>query len=237
MYRLLILHVFLLAFCAADNQTLLVTVGDAGISVNDTSPPAQDAFDLPADFSVESLLRIGVQLYTVDSNETVEELCAVVKDSDPNVISCESDASISLDQVNATDDPLITQQDNLGTIRVTNAWAEGYIGDAQIKVCVVDSGCPLDHPDFGANLWTNAAEADGRPGVDDDNDGVIDDVHGASFLNGIASGDVQDANGHGSWTTGAVGATTGNDIGIASVPQTVTIIPCRYLDATGELLK
>ncbi len=194
MYRLLILQVFLLAFCAADNQTLLVTVGDAGISVNDTSSPAED---LPADFSVESLLRIGVQLYTVDSNETVEELCAVLKYSDPNVISCEGDTPISLDQVNATDDPLITQQGNLGTMRVTNAWARGYVGDPAIRVCVVDSGCPLDHPDFGANLWTNAAEADGRPGVDDDNDGVIDDVHGASFLNGIASGDVQDANGHG----------------------------------------
>ena len=29
-------------------------------------------------------------------------------------------------------------------------------------------------------------------------------------------------------------ATTNNGVGIASVPQTVTVIPCRYLDATGQ---
>ena len=97
-----------------------------------------------------------------------------------------------------------------------------------------NAGAPLDHPDFGANLWTNAAEADGPPRLDNDKNGVVGDLHGAAFLNGVASGDVQDANSHGSWTTGAVGATTNNNVGIASVPQTVTIIPCRYLDATGN---
>lgn len=102
------------------------------------------------------------------------------------------------------------------------------------EMLVVAAGAPLDHPDFGANLWTNAAEADGQPGVDDDHNGVVDDVHGAAFLNGVASGDVKDANAHGSWTTGAVAATTNNGLGIASVPRTVTLIPCRYLDATGN---
>lgn len=31
-----------------------------------------------------------------------------------------------------------------------------------------------------------------------------------------------------------MGATTNNGIGIASTPQTVTVIPCRYLDAAGQ---
>ena len=46
-------------------------------------------------------------------------------------------------------------------------------------------------------MWVNAAETDGQPGIDDDNNGVIDDKNGAAFLNGVASGDVQDANSHG----------------------------------------
>ena len=33
---------------------------------------------------------------------------------------------------------------------------------------------------------------------------------------------------------GAIGAVTGNGIGIASMAQTVTVMPCRYLDATGK---
>ena len=59
------------------------------------------------------------------------------------------------------------------------------------------AGAPLDHPDFGGNLWVNAAEADGEAGVDDDSNGVVDDTNGAAFINGVASGDVQDANSHG----------------------------------------
>lgn len=139
MHRLLILLVFLLALCAADNQTLLVTRGDAGISINDTGGPG-DSSDLPPEFYTQDLLRIGVQLYTVDSNDTVEELCALLKDFQPDITSCEGDVAISLDQVNATDDPLITQQANLDVIRATDAWAKGYTGDPAVRVCVIDSG-------------------------------------------------------------------------------------------------
>ena len=60
------------------------------------------------------------------------------------------------------------------------------------------------------------------------------DDAGAAFIDGEASGDVQDTNGHGAWVTGAVAATTNNGVGIASIPQTVTVIPCRYLDSTGN---
>ena len=35
---------------------------------------------------------------------------------------------------------------------------------------------------------------------------------------------------------GAIGAVTGNGIGIASMAQAVTVMPCRYLDATGKSL-
>ena len=35
---------------------------------------------------------------------------------------------------------------------------------------------------------------------------------------------------------GAIGAVTGNGIGIASMAQAVTLMPCRYLDATGKPL-
>ena len=36
------------------------------------------------------------------------------------------------------------------------------------------------------------------------------------------------------WIAGAVGATTNNALGIASAAQTVTILACRYLDASGN---
>jgi hypothetical protein len=58
-------------------------------------------------------------------------------------------------------------------------------------------GIPTVHPDFGPNAWVNTAEANGVDGTDDDNNGVVDDINGAAFVNGVESGNVQDANGHG----------------------------------------
>ena len=187
----------LLSLCAADNQTLLVTQGDSTVSVNDTSISDEPPQLPPGFYAPESLARIGVQIYVVDSNETVADLCADLSDFVTSILTCEADAPVSLDQANATDDTYVVEQTDLDTIRATDAWAKGYLGSSAVRICVVDSGAPLDHPDFGANLWTNAAEADGRPGVDDDNNGVVDDIHGASFLNGNASGNVQDQNSHG----------------------------------------
>jgi len=128
----------LMGLCAADNQTLLVTRGDAAVSVNDTG--ADGLLDLPPDFyPPEDLLRIGVQLYTVDSNETVDDLCSTLKEWDPTVITCEGDVAAGITQANATDDPLITQQSNLDMIKLQDAWAKGYVGDPAVRVCVVDS--------------------------------------------------------------------------------------------------
>ena len=137
MYRGVLLQVFLLTICAAENQTLIVTKGDAVISINETDV---DPVELPYEFyAPEDLLRIGVQLFTVDSNETVENLCGILKEADPTVVTCEADAAYSIDQGDAIDDPLVTQQPSLDIIRATDAWAKGYTGDPAVRVCVIDA--------------------------------------------------------------------------------------------------
>jgi thermitase len=54
-------------------------------------------------------------------------------------------------------------------------------GSPNVTIAVLDSGLDLDHPDIADNVWTNAAEASGLPGVDDDGAGYVDDVHGYDF--------------------------------------------------------
>lgn len=58
----------------------------------------------------------------------------------------------------------------------------------------------LNHADLQPNLWVNEAEANGLPGVDDDGNGYIDDIHGWNFVSDNAN--VQDDNGHGSHVSG-----------------------------------
>lgn len=52
-----------------------------------------------------------------------------------------------------------------------------------VIVAVIDSGVETDHPDLQDVIWVNEDEIPGN-GIDDDNNGYIDDVNGWSFLGG-----------------------------------------------------
>ncbi|MDX2361362.1 MAG: S8 family peptidase [Crocinitomicaceae bacterium] len=56
-----------------------------------------------------------------------------------------------------------------------------------VIVAIIDSGMDIEHVDLQGKIWTNTDEIAGN-GVDDDNNGYIDDVHGWNFL-GNANGD------------------------------------------------
>lgn len=52
-----------------------------------------------------------------------------------------------------------------------------------VLVAVIDSGIDTAHEDLKPILWTNTKEIPGN-GIDDDNNGYIDDIHGWNFLGG-----------------------------------------------------
>ena len=61
-----------------------------------------------------------------------------------------------------------------------------------VIVAVIDSGVDIEHEDLKGQIWINEKEAAGEKGVDDDNNGYIDDVYGWNFL-GNANGENIDA--------------------------------------------
>jgi len=187
----------------------------------------------------------------------------------PDITACEPDSLVRLDAdaprappprppslpSPTPDDPRFPEQWNLRAIRVPPAWAAtGDTGSPGVRVCIVDTGVDVTHPDLAANIALNAGELAGRlkrasggggggarspaslltpDGSDGDANGIPDDVHGASFLNGVASGDVSDANGHGTFVAGVIGAVGNNGLGIAGINQAASLIPCRFMDAGG----
>jgi subtilisin family serine protease len=54
-------------------------------------------------------------------------------------------------------------------------------GSPGIVIAILDSGMSLDHDDLRGKLWTNPREIPGN-GIDDDGNGIVDDVHGADFV-------------------------------------------------------
>lgn len=68
-----------------------------------------------------------------------------------------------------------------GVDRVYNELINGEAAKKKIIVAVIDSGVDWEHEDLSENIWTNYDEIP-ENGIDDDNNGYVDDVHGWNFL-------------------------------------------------------
>ncbi|MBC8242776.1 MAG: hypothetical protein H8E20_00150 [Verrucomicrobia bacterium] len=66
-------------------------------------------------------------------------------------------------------------KDNLGGVYAESAWAIRHDSD-DVIVSIIDTGVDSNHFDLINQMWQNTFEANGVTGVDDDNNGFIDDI-------------------------------------------------------------
>lgn len=120
----------------------------------------------------------------------------------------------------------------LADVGATFAWDKSR-GRFSIVVADIDTGVDYTHRDLALNIWTNPGEAGVKcaNGIDDDRDGFVDDCRGWNFY--AYSNDPMDDNGHGTHTSGTIGALTGNGLGVAGANWDVQIMPLKFTDATG----
>ena len=106
----------------------------------------------------------------------------------------------------------------------------------EIIVAVVDTGVDYNHEDLKGNMWINPGEIAGN-GIDDDQNGYIDDVHGINTLDregGVATGDPMDTHSHGTHVAGTIGAIQNNNTGIAGIASQVKIMAIRTVPNRGD---
>lgn len=119
-------------------------------------------------------------------------------------------------------------------IGVEKAW-DITTGSHKVLVAVIDTGVNYKHPDLQGNIWSNAAEAKGRAGIDDDGNGYVDDIHGIDVSNAVnPSSDPMDDHGHGTHCAGIIGARGNDSKGIVGVNWKVQIMPLKFLSANGS---
>ncbi|MDI6804886.1 MAG: S8 family serine peptidase [Bacteroidota bacterium] len=181
----------------------------------------------------ETELSLMVVL-TVSSATDIKLLARRVS-SDPLVEYAEPNYFV--EKYTIPDDPLYDQLQHLPQVKAPQAW-EISQGDTNVVIAVLDTGVDWDHPDLAAAIWRNYNEIPNN-GIDDDNNGFIDDIRGWDFVTGVAGdaypgedGDIpdndpMDFDGHGTHVAGISAAVTNNAYGISSLAWTAKIMPIR----------
>ena len=144
----------------------------------------------------------------------------------PTPFQCRPVACSTLLPTPSVDDPATSDC----AYRAGNLWWVDYVagslawGDGRspnpVIVAIFDDGAYIDHEELRNQLWTNEAEAHGTPGVDDDGNGYVDDLHGWDFVDNSPDvspkGECRTRVSHGTLMASLVAAERNNGVGIAA---------------------
>ena len=100
----------------------------------------------------------------------------------------------------------------------------------EVVVSVTDTGIRFTHRDLAPNMWRNSGETAGD-GIDNDGNGVVDDVFGYNAVEN--NGNPDDDQGHGTHCAGTIGARGNNNIGMTGVAWNVQLMAGRFLGPNG----
>jgi thermitase len=149
-------------------------------------------------------------------------------------------------------DPFIKEKWGLVKTNTKQAWDVSQ-GSKDIVVAVIDTGIDKNHVSLACNIFTNPGESGvvdstecnalkksgkdilavkkcnkATDGIDNDGNGLIDDVNGWNFVTN--NNDLNDNHGHGTHIAGIIGGCGKDGIGVSGVAPKVSIMALKYFD-------
>lgn len=192
-------------------------------------------------FSLLAIVALGYWAQHETTNETLQDTQST------ELASKKSQRPLELGKAEGTtkktaeeskvvlNDPALAQAWGIKKSEAQKAW-EVSQGSRDIIVAVIDTGAEISHEDLSENLWINPGESGldskgqnkASNGIDDDQNGFIDDVHGWNFVSN--NNNLTDNHGHGTHIAGIIGASAGNGKGIAGISPKVSLMILKYFD-------
>jgi subtilisin family serine protease len=195
----------------------------------------------------KKIKSMGISLVKLKKNQTVKGLMGTLS-KDPNVLAVQPNYKYYPHSM--PNDPYVQELwglHNIGQsingvkgkadvdINAPEAWELVKNKTLnEVVVAVIDTGVDINHPDLKDRIWVNEAEKNGDPGVDDDENGYIDDIHGWDFYNDDNTVfDPEDGDEHGTHVAGTIAASMNNEIGVAGIAPNAKIMPLKFLGPDG----
>jgi len=177
----------------------------------------------------------------ITDGTTVEEMCAQLK-TDPRVRIAEPNYLVHFatppytpndpmweSDADPGDDPRDSVWEQWGPAKLgaSIVWNDTK-GDENLIVAVLDTGVRFTHEDLHDNVWINEDE-DPDDGIDNDNNGWIDDWWGWNcWENNNVPFDLDGSNWwHGSGCAGVIAGVQDNEIGVSGIAPNVNIMAIR----------
>ena len=190
------------------------------------------------DFSViETTQTLGTQLWEINGM-SVEEAIEILN-SNPQIEYAEPNLIVSAAET-IPNDPRFDELYGLNNTGQTGGTPDADIdapeawdiqtGSSDVVIGVIDSGVDYSHPDLVNNMWTNPGEIRDN-GIDDDDNGFVDDFFGYDFVND--DGDPFDDNSHGTHVSGSFSAVGDYVIGVTGSSWVGHILALKFLGAVN----
>ncbi|MCX6556577.1 MAG: S8 family peptidase [Candidatus Aminicenantes bacterium] len=205
----------------------MMTRSEAGMLARDL------AADEVREFSLLSQWRQCAYMLITSSTATTQELLASLR-SRPDVEAVSPNYRRRRQRL--PNDPKFPRLWGLTKIAAPAAW-EKTTGSPEVVLAVLDTGVDYRHEDLAANMWRNPGEIAAN-GVDDDNNGFVDDVFGFDFSankNGGRDSDPMDIDTHGTHIAGIMAAVGDNGRGVCGVNWNAKVMALKCFRPDGFL--
>ena len=203
------------------------------ISIADKAMTTIKKLNLSSDCDVIRTIDSSNVTILQAKTENVSDLLETLND-DESILYAQPDYKVNIAQTSIDEKQWAIQNNGQTVDRSTgesgfdinliDAW-DITRGTEEVVVGVIDTGIDISHQDLANNIWTNTKET--VNGVDDDNNGYVDDIHGWDFVsedNSVYDMDALDE--HGTHMAGIIAA-NGRVSGVA---PNIKVMPLKALN-------